>query len=133
MQIGDIKSVMYWRKSYPVEAIRLTSENMQQIADYLGGEYYLAKDPYISYNNDEAIAGDWVIKHEDRILFMTHEDFIACFKSHSEEISENVRYAKIFQLVASAMSKQDAATFHGDQEGMDLLTIETVKKIIGEL
>lgn len=135
MQIGNIKAVKYWRKSFSIEAIRLTKDNMRQIADFLGAEYCTKTrgSSYINYGGDEGYTGEWLIKHGGVFRFLGDEEFQKAYMTHSEQVSEDAKYARIFQLVASAMAKQDAATFQQDQTGMDLLVIETVKKIIGEL
>lgn len=135
MLIQSLQSVTYWRKTYPVEAIRLTPDNIQQIADYLGAEYCTesAYEPYIDHGGDEGYAGEWLVKQGNNYRFCSHEEFMKAFHTHDEQVANDERYAKIFTLVESAMTKQDAATYHQDQTGMDLLVIETVKKIIGEL
>lgn len=135
MQIKDLKAVTYWRKTYPVEAIRLTEHNIQTVADFLGAEYCTKSkdDHYISYGGEEGCAGEWLVKEDEGYLFFSHEEFVKAFKTHAEEMSTNERYAKVFLAVATLASRQDAATFQGDTTGMDLLIIETTKKILGEL
>lgn len=135
MQINNMKALVYWRKTYSVEAIRLTPDNIQVISDYLGAEFCVksAKEPYIDYGGDEGHIGEWLVESDGNRLFYSHEDFLQAFKTHAEEMSTNERYAKIFQLVASAMSKQDSATFNQDTDGIDLVAIETTKRIMGEL
>jgi hypothetical protein len=44
------------------------------------------------------------------------------------------KFAKVHQLVMDAMRKQDAATYHGQSsDGMDIVAIETTKKILEEI
>lgn len=130
----------FWRRTYSVQAVRLTLDNYKQIADYLGWEYH-EKGPDGPYIGDthplapEAGIGDWVVKGDagEEILTYAHDDFLEQFRTHSEQISEDEKYAKVFELVTKAMRKQDAATYHGDSTGMDLVAIETTKKLLEEL
>lgn len=138
MQIGEIKSVTYWRKTFSVEAVRLTTDNMQQLADFLGASHITkhkknADEFYIDYGGDEGYAGEWLVRNEDNYYFLGDEEFLKAYRTHSEQESEEARYAKVFQLVISAMNKQSSATYNGDQNGMDLVAIETTKKILKEL
>lgn len=135
-----ITTTTFWRKTYSVDAVRLTLENYKQIADYLGWDYH-EKGPDGPYIGDthpkapEAAIGDWVVKGEAGEEFLTygHDDFLEQFHTHSERISEDEKYAKVFELVTKAMRMQDSATYHGDTNGMDLVAIETTKKILNEI
>lgn len=136
----DVKSTKFWRKSYSVEAVRLTLDNYRQVADFLGGNYYedTKKGPYIRFGGNgapETFIGEWVVRiTDDFYTSFSHEDFMGKFQTHSEHMAEDEKYAKVFQLVQKAMLAQDSATYHGDGAGgMDLVTIETTKKILDEL
>lgn len=135
MKIEGIKATTYWRKTYSVEAVRLTDENLQTIADYLGAELCVksGKEPFINYGGDEGYVGEWIVARGENFRFYSHEDFLQAFWTHSEELSSNEQYARVFQLVASAMRRQDTATYQGDTSGMDLVVIEVTKKILREL
>lgn len=129
----------FWRKTYSVDAVRLTLDNYKQVADYLGWEYHETADrePYIEDGPSapEAGIGDWLVKGGagEEFVIYDHDDFLEAFRTHSEQISEDEKYAKVYELVAKAMRKQDAATYNGDSSGMDLVAIETTKKILNEL
>jgi hypothetical protein len=134
--INGLTATTYWSKAHRVQAIRLTDDNLQKIADYIGAELCVKTSitgAYINHGGDEGHVGEWIVKWGGSFSFHSHEEFMRLHHTHDEQLSNDERYAKIFALVASAMAKQDAATYHQDQTGMDLLTIETVKKIIGEL
>lgn len=81
--IANEESAKYFRKIYlyPVEAVRLTLENMEKIADFLGGEYsYLpvfGSKATIRCPGDIGWAGDWLLKIGDRFEFIGHEEFLA--------------------------------------------------------
>jgi hypothetical protein len=47
----------------------------------------------------------------------------------SEDTKVQARRMSVLQLVMAAMRKQDAATYHGDQQGMDLVAKETAEQI----
>jgi hypothetical protein len=135
--IGNIKSVPYWRKAYRVEAIRLTLENMQQIADFLGGDYSDIPDGMskanIQYLGGIGWDGDWILKVGENYEFIGHEDFMTGYHTHSEQLSTDEKYAKVFQIVVTALQIQANATFHGDTDGMDLVAIETTKRLLDEI
>lgn len=136
MKINDVKATVHWRKTYAVEAVRLTDANLQKVADYLGAELCVktGDEPYINHGGDEGYVGEWLVQDTaENFRFLSHEAFMRDFHTHSEQTATDERYAKVFQLVLQAMAKQDAATYHQDQTGMDLIAIETTKKIIGEL
>jgi hypothetical protein len=135
MQISDLKASTYWRKSYSVEAIRLTPDNMMAIADFLGAEYCTKakSEPFINNGGDEGHVGEWLVREGEGYLFYFHEDFSREFWTHSEKLASDEKYARVFQLVSAAMSAQASATYHQDTDGMDLVAIKTAKKIIEEL
>jgi hypothetical protein len=127
--------VTYWLKTYSVKAVRLTNENIRGIAESIVScSYDETHLPNITITGSMGFAGDWVVQYGENLYGVyTHEAFMRKFHTHDEEMSQNSRYAKIFQHVATAMAKQDKATHQGDQTGMDMIMIQTVKKIIGEL
>jgi hypothetical protein len=47
----------------------------------------------------------------------------------SDDTKIQARRMSVLQLVMSAMRKQDAATYHGDQQGMDLVAEQTAEQI----
>lgn len=154
----DLKTMLpetatFWSKSYPVDAIRVTRENIHQVAEACGGVIKdagaLALDlpggiPYIDMLVDntngrssrEAIfIGDWIFCPKGGTYFQTfkHEEFLRRHRSHEQRLSVDEQYAKIYQLVVSAMSTQASATFHQDTDGMDLVAIRVTKQILNEL
>jgi hypothetical protein len=138
----SFNATKFWRKSYQVEALRLTLDNYKKVADYIGWEYYedsAHQGPYIQHpgpNGDEAVIGDWLVRKESDLSFyyvFNHEDFLQRFGTHSERLATDEKYAKVFQIVVTALQIQAQATYHGDTDGMDLVAIETTKKLLEEL
>ncbi|QEQ93937.1 hypothetical protein SEA_KARDASHIAN_72 [Streptomyces phage Kardashian] len=137
---SDIKSTTFWRKSYAVEAIRLTNDNIQKVADEIDGSLGETADgdPIVIFNSVvgrvQAAIGDWLIQiSEGRFYRMEDEAFARKYSTHSERAAEDEKYAKVHNLVLEAMRKQDTATYHGDSNGMDLVAVEITKKLLNEL
>lgn len=131
----DVKPSIFWRKSYRVQAVRITTENIENIANELELEYISKTIPYLTAERKGfGHIGDWVVVYNnDDFEFFKDEEFAEDFRTHSEQLSTDEKYAKVYELVIGAMRKQDAATYHGDSNGMDLVAIETTKKILNEL
>lgn len=141
----DAKPSVFWRKTYRVEAVRITTENIRDIAEHLGLEYGEEPNtfgpdkktpvPHItSVRKGYGFVGDWVVVYPNEdFRFYPDKVFAEDFRTHSEQLSTDEKYAKVFELVTQAMRKQDAATYHGDSNGMDLVAIETTKKLLNEL
>lgn len=137
-------TILYWRRSYSVKAVRLTVENIVQIAEELGLDYSddpngfghdtTTSVPHItSVRRGYGFIGDWIVVKEKDFQFFTNDVFAEKFRTHSEQMADDEKYAKVFQLVFGAMEAQAQATFHQDTDGMDLVAIKTAKKIIGEI
>jgi hypothetical protein len=126
----------YWSKPVPVDAIRLTEDNLQAVADYLGGVVFRVGNggPYIQYRGDAGCPGEWIVCDKGVWKFYTDTDFQERFRTHSQRLAEDEKYANIFQIVTYALQRQAKATFNQNSEGeMDLVAIETVQRIMGEL
>lgn len=137
-------TITYWARTSPVEAVRLTVINMRGIAANYGLVYKERSDendektsiPHIaSARRGYGFEGDWiVISDGGDFQFYTNKVFSEKFRTLSEELAEDEKYAKVFQLVMVAMAKQNAATYHGEScVGMDLVAAEIAKQIIEEL
>lgn len=128
------KPVTYWRKTYPVGAVRLTTENMLEVAADVGFTYNPENEPHIKILGSMGFAGDWVVQlGESLYVIESHEIFMRRYHTHDEQISNDERYARVHQLVTSAMVKQGKATFEGETDGMDLVAIDVTKRIMKEL
>ena len=138
---GNYETVTYWSTSYPIEAIRLTPENMQGLADYFGGEYkeqdpdceLTPKEPVIGINGWNGWPGDWLFRRQggEILRIIPHQNFVQEYHTHSERMANDETYAKVFQHVMSAMKSQGDATFYGDTNGMDIVAVNTTNSIMG--
>lgn len=141
-----MKMLDYRRKSYGVQAIRLTELNIREVAENFGCDYSEEPNgfgsdtktpvPNIMILGKRTFIGDWVVNVEGELSprFYTHEEFMHKFWTHAEEEVADEKYARVYQLVQAAMSKQDAATYHGDGYGdVHLVAVEVTKAILGEI
>lgn len=141
----DGKPSVFWRRTYKVQAVRITNDNIREIAEHLGLEYgeepnQFGPDkttpvPHItSMRRGYGFIGDWVVVYEnDDFRFFPDKEFAERFRTHSEQLASDEKYAKVFQIVVAALQIQANATYHGDTDGMDLVAIETTKKLLEEL
>jgi hypothetical protein len=125
----------YWRKSYSVKAICISKNNIEDVADALGGKVLTYEGTTqafgVASNYGRADLGDWYITIANLNQILSPEQFMKRYWTHAEQTSEDEKYAKIFNLVMSALSHRDQATrFNDDIGGMDLLAIQTTKKIM---
>lgn len=135
----ETQTIPYWRKPYGVQAVRITPENIYKLAEEINGECQELGDcwdspvQYISFGGIKGFTGDWVVATEDSFRFYTHEEFSKKFRTLSEELSQNEKFARVFGMVMSAMSKQDAATYHGYAGGMDFVAADITREILAVL
>lgn len=127
-----MEMIEFWRNTFRVEAVRITEGNIKEIAEKVGAEYW-EFPKHIVKDRRRAFVGDWYVYVTGIHQFFSHDNFTRKFQTHEEILSSDEKYAKVYQLVKSAMSKQDAATYHGDTAAMDLEAIETTRKILGQL
>lgn len=138
----DATPSVFWRTSYRVQAVRITEENIRDIAEQLGLEYRESSVgldsppvPHVTApKRGYGFIGDWVVVYEnDDFKFFPDKEFAEKFRTHSEQMADDEKYAKVFQTVVAALQIQAHASFHGDTDGMDLVAIETTKKLLNEL
>ncbi|AVD99497.1 hypothetical protein SEA_BING_75 [Streptomyces phage Bing] len=141
----DATPSVFWRRSYRVQAVRITKDNILEIAEHLGldyseepnqfGEDKTTPVPHItSVRKGYGFIGDWVVVYSnDDFKFFPDKEFAERFRTHSEQLAADEKYAKVFQIVVAALQIQAQASFHGDTDGMDLVAIETTKKLLEEL
>ena len=141
----DATPSIFWRRAYKVQAVRITNDNIREIAEHLGLEYSEAPNgfgpdydeplPHVSsVRRGNGFIGDWVVVYEnDDFKFFPDKEFAERFRTHSEQLAADEKYAKVFQIVVAALQIQANASYHGDTDGMDLVAIETTKKLLDEL
>lgn len=139
----DISIASYVRKSFGVDAIQVTSENMNAVAEWCGGEVrdqveikggvrnknqahiYLTAVGY--RRQTMAFPGDWILCSGESFRVYTDK----AFKHSFEPVGTNDKHAEVLRLVLSAMSKQDVATHFGESsKGMDLVAENVTKQIV---
>lgn len=131
----DSTPSVFWRKSYRVQAVRITTENIEDIANELDLDYVNKTIPYLTAERKGfGQIGDWVVVYSnDDFKFFPDKEFAEKFRTHSEQLFTDEKYAKVFQVVVAALQIQANATYHGDTDGMDLVAIETTKRLLEEL
>lgn len=139
----------YSRKSFKVQAVQITKENILEIARMARGEYrttveikgwnrnkpqdhiFLPRNVRTSGNQAMAFVGDWFLMVGASYRFYSEKAFKGIFQPKPETMKESERSAAVNALVRRAMLKQDAATYHGNSSSdeLDIVVKETVEAI----
>lgn len=95
----SIVTEKYTRKPFEIEAIRVTEDNMEDVAQWCGGEIhktevgkrYIKVDVIrpLTEKQTKAFAGDWVLKNEsgkNGFKVYQHKAFINCFQKILEAV-----------------------------------------------
>jgi hypothetical protein len=135
----------FTRKSFNVEAIQVTAENMAEVAEWCGGTKKDARDlprynasdtpvwyiqvPVVlskakTFRPDQAFVNSWVVKTGQGFAVYTKKGFGISF----EPTDEN-KFEAVLKLVKDAMSRQDVATYHGESRIMDGVDEEITHQI----
>lgn len=119
----SIEPTTFKRRTFRVQAVRVTKENMRDLAEWCGGELARTLDEnyrdYISVPVGQvngrvrlarAYVGNWITRLTEANNFRVYKDssFTEAFMSDEE------KRAKVHQLVRAAMREQDSATYHGE-------------------
>lgn len=102
----------YVNKTSHVTALRLTEENMAEVADLIEADHCSSKAPSSKSNVSSivlggraAYVGDWIVlKDPEEILVYEHEEFLMDYVSISEALSESDRLAAINEIVLGVMT-----------------------------
>jgi hypothetical protein len=136
----------FTRKTFSIEAILVTRENMHDVAEWCGGKvnstFENGQEPgsFVrvpisqprNHRPDMAFPEKhWVLRTNSGYSVYTKPGFESSFVLVMLDNAK--RYADVHTLVWAAMIAQDAATYHGDTRGMDILADATVKKILNIL
>ena len=143
-----IVTATYRRKTFRVQAIQVTKENLADIAEWCGGKVSIETsgpggglgEAYIMVEIGQvngrvqvgfAHAGDWVTRLNVSDNYRVYKD--KSFKEAFEEIADEMKkYAEIHQVIVNAMRKQDAATYSGESsKGMDQVADKATQAILG--
>lgn len=92
----QMQTAVYARKSFNVEAVQVTQENIEEVANWCGGQIKENRDgaPYIKIDVKRALnerqrrayLGDWVLLRQDGDTFKVYDDkaFAKCFDAVNE-------------------------------------------------
>lgn len=137
----------YQRRSFRIQAIQVTAENMEPLSDWCRGELKVYHPEPDRESGDyrggqtcvevqtgrhikaRAYVGDWISRlgevHNYRVY--KGKTFLETFEEVASELEKR---NQLNELVAKAMLAQDAATYH-DQQSMTIGVLEeTVNKIL---
>ena len=139
-----IITATFERRTFKVQAIRVTAENIRELAEWCGG---VLIDGHLPATNAayirvpvsnitgreqtvQAHAGDWITRLTDANNFRVYKNrsFLQAFREIADEAQ---RYAEVHAVIVSAMHKQDAATYHAESsKGMDLVADKATRDIL---
>jgi len=105
----NVEMNTFQRRTYNVQAVRVTPENLQHIAGSVKGEFVEGSRnaSYVKFLDDVAFVGDWVVQFEDgRYETFSHEDFVRDYQTHAERENKDEKYAKIYARIKATMTTQ---------------------------
>jgi len=127
----------YQRRAFKVKAIRITRENINEIAKWTGSEVhytYGSNGDFLVIHvptgkvsgrvfKTTAYIGDWVTCLADSPDFRVYRDksFLQTFQA---VLDETEKYVKVHELLLKVARAQDSATYHGNSSGDVILLIE---------
>ena len=134
----------YERKSFQVKAVRVTAENIREIAEWTRGEL---KDIGLPTTNAATVGvpvgevngrvkrewahiGDWVtslVGDEKDFRVYKQSTFLHCF---TQIMGETEKFSKVHELLLKLALAQDSATYHGDSSGEMVLLVEKTAREI---
>lgn len=140
----SVVTATYERKTFRVEAVRVTSDNMEEVAEWCGGRVvntdgfgYGRKHVQVpTGKGGESIAhayiGNWVTCLVKAQSFRVYKEksFLEAFSSI---MSETERFAKVYEMLMSIRHAQDVATYHGEGSADVLLLVDQTARQICEM
>jgi len=116
----------FTRKTFSVEAMQVTTENIYEIAEWCGGTIKDNGDGFVGdpqayievpvamkngIKRDKAFYGDWVTRTERSFKAYRDEAFKIAFEQDAPvEFDPDVRHEEVYRLVHEAMGDQHKAT-----------------------
>lgn len=140
-----IVTTMYQRRTFQVQAIRVTAENMLALTAWcdgalIDGHLLPSSEAYIRVpisniagrqQTAEARIGDWITRLSDANNFRVYRNksFLQAFQ---EIANDEQKYAEVHQIIVNAMRQQDAATYDGEpSRGMDRVADKATRAVLG--
>jgi len=137
----------YVRKSFSVEAIQVTEENMADVAEWCGGKVLTAShqpDNGVSSRprmfikvhvpnarsprQTTAFVSDWILKSGQSFKIYTEKAFRSTFQ---DPYTDQDLVCLVEQKVRSAMAAQDVATYYSEgSDGTSVVASQTAKDIV---
>lgn len=94
----SIVTEKYTRKPFSIDAIRVTEENLEEVAQWCGGEIHkyngkrfikVDVNRPLTEKQTKAFAGDWVLKAGTGFKVYQHKAFQHCFDKVAEESKQD--------------------------------------------
>lgn len=121
----------FCRKTFSVQAVRITASNIRQLAEWCGGEYKTPENaaPYIvvprghAGNTVRGYIGDWVTRLSSANNYHVYKDHV--FKEAFKEVPGDVeKISKVAHEILQVLPEQYSG---GDPYS---IAVETARKII---
>lgn len=136
-----IVTTTWERKTFRVQAIRVTAENIHELAGWCGGEVKNALTENSAYiivpararSTSRARIGDWITRLTDSNNFRVYQakSFLEAFREIADEAR---RREEIHEIVMNALRMQDKATWDGvGSQGMEVSADKVTRNILALL
>jgi hypothetical protein len=137
------------RYTFRVEAVRVTTANLEEIAEWCGGRVVSTEDYGWNVHNhgrkhiqvptgptgkglDRAHLGNWVTCLVKAKSFRVYKEksFLAAFHSI---MSDTEKYAKVHQMLMQISAAQDKATYYQDSHAGVMLLVDDIARRLCEM
>lgn len=134
----NVQIETFERKTFRVQAVRVTTTNMKELGDWCGGVFKAPEAPgrraYVEVPNGRpgntirAYVGDWITRLTEANSCRVYKDrsFLEAFR---QIVSDSEKQARIQQYIRAAMQVQDVATYHGESSNVGRIVEETAEQI----
>lgn len=136
---------VWTRKSFDVQAVRITEDNIREVALWSGGVVrrhvnnpgealrgvnkryiQLEVNHYNKLREEKAYIGDWILKTDEGFRHYRDKSFRLAFQPKDPK----KRFDEVRALVHDAMCKQDVATYYGESNKTAGIADEIALQII---
>ncbi|QBZ73610.1 hypothetical protein SEA_ROSAASANTEWAA_46 [Streptomyces phage RosaAsantewaa] len=135
-----IETKTYARKSFTVDAVQVTEENIRDVATWCGGTvakklddtgrlYIKLERVNVSYKRRTmAFVGDWVLVSSTGFKIYENKSFKGVFEPI--DLTASQKFSKVHALVMDAMRRQDAETYNDTSSNATPYGEEIAKRIM---